>query len=336
MRFKNVQLPRRAQHNTADPQFPLITIGITCFNAADTIARAVDSALKQDWPNKEIIVMDDASTDGSEAVYREMAKQHPQLRIVRGEVNQGVAAARNRLLAEAQGEFVAFFDDDDESRHDRLTTQWQRITDYESLHGAELVLCYSNRNVVTADETKRHYSVMAIGREAPEPSGPIVAKYVLGCLADSRHVWGKLGSCTLMARRHTLIAVGGFDASFRRCEEWDLAVRAALRGAHFIAVNEPLITQFNTSSDDKAGKIPLENGLKLRRKHRDYLTNENRYLASVVMTYAWFHANNRHHWRSRLFQGLAYGLMPSIFASKVASRIGRVTARHPGRRLQSS
>ena len=47
---------------------PLITIGITCFNAEKTLERALLGALNQDWPNFEIIVVDDASTDSSKII----------------------------------------------------------------------------------------------------------------------------------------------------------------------------------------------------------------------------------------------------------------------------
>ena len=310
----------RLRDEHMQPERPFITVGVACFNAENTIARAIDSAMKQDWPNKEIIVVDDGSTDGSEAVLQEMARQYPGLRVIPCGVNQGVAAARNRILAEARGEFIAFFDDDDESCEDRLTKQWRRLTDYEQLHGAELVLCYSNRHVVRAGQTRD--VGMAIGREPPEPSGRIVANFLFGHLADSHHVWGKLGSGTLMARRRTFLAVGEFDASFRRCEEWDLAVRAALRGAHFIGVNEPLIIQYRTTSADKSGKTPLQYALRLRRKHKDYLVKEKVYLASLAMAHARFHAYRRHHWRNHLFLALAYCLLPpSVLAAKLASRL---------------
>lgn len=301
---------------------PLITIGITYYNARETISRAVESAIKQDWPNKEIIVIDDASTDGSEAVLHAMARENPGLRIIRHETNRGVAAARNRILAEARGELVAFFDDDDESLRERLTKQWRRITEYEQLHGAELVFCYANREVVCIGETKPSHVAAAIGREAPEPSGAIVANYVFGHLADSHHVWGMLGSCTLMARRRTFLAVGDFDSDFRRCAELDLAVRAALRGGHFIAVNEPLVVQYKTASADKAGNAPLKYALKLRRKHKEYLTKEQTYLASVAMARAWFHGNAGRCWKYRFFLALACGLLPPpLLVAKLSSRI---------------
>ena len=286
-------------------EFPLMTVGISGFNAENTIARAIESAMKQDWCNKEIVIVDDASTDGSAAMLQEMAQQHPGLRVIRQTANEGYASALNMIIKASHGDFLAIFDDDDESRQDRLTKQWRRITDYERLHGAELVLCYSNRDVVPVGQTTPDEVAMAIGREPPEPKGPIVANYLFGHLADSHHVWGMLGSCTLMARRRTFLACGGFDASFRRFAEWDLAVRAALRGAHFIAVNEPLIIQYKTATADKSGKIPFKNALNLTRKHKDYLIKEKAYLASRAMVNARFHAHAGHYLRTHLFFALA-------------------------------
>jgi glycosyltransferase involved in cell wall biosynthesis len=304
------------------PEFPLITVGITCFNAADTITRAIHSAIKQDWPNKEIVVVNDASTDRSDVALQAMVRQHPGLRIIQHTTNEGYSGALNTIVKASRGEFIAIFDDDDESRQIRLTKQWRRLTDYERLHGAELVLCYANREVVRPGQSKPCHVAMAIGREPPEPSGPIVADYLFGHLADSHHVWGMLGSCTLMARRRTFLAVGDFDVSFRRCAELDFALRASLRGTHFIAVNEPLIIQYKTPSADKSGKTPLKYALKLRHKHKEYLINEGAYLASLAMARAWFHGNAGHSWRYWFFLAVAYGLLPSpLLAAKLRSRL---------------
>jgi GT2 family glycosyltransferase len=150
---------------------------------------------------------------------------------------------------------------------------------------------------------------------------------MFGYLADPRYVWGMLGSCTLMARRSTLEAVGSFDQSFRRSAEIDFAVRASLQGAHFIAVNEPLVTQYKTAGNEKSGNIPLEYALKLRYKYRDYLAGERAYWASLAMAHAWFHGNAGRSWKRRMYMALAYALLPpDVLALKVRSRIlGRAT-----------
>jgi glycosyltransferase involved in cell wall biosynthesis len=303
-------------------KLPLVTIGITCFNAAGTIGRAIASALRQDWPNKEILIVDDASTDGSEKQLQETARFHPEIRIIRHETNEGYAGALNNIIGHSKGEFLAIFDDDDESRPERVMKQWKRITAYERIQDADLVLCYANRNVVRYGQTKVSHMAAAIGREAPEPYGRPVARYMFGYFAEPRYVWGMLGSCTLMARRSTFGAIGAFDQSFRRSAELDFAIRASLRGAHFIAVNEPLITQYKTPGSEKSGTVPLEYALKLRHKYRDFLADENAYSTSVAMAYAWFHGNAGRVWRSRIFMGLAYALLPSdILAAKFRSRI---------------
>jgi len=88
---------------------PLITIGLTCFNAADTIGRAIAAALKQDWPNLEIVIVDDCSKDNSTDVIDAYARQDQRVRLIRHEQNTGFAGALNTLIANAQGEFIAIF-----------------------------------------------------------------------------------------------------------------------------------------------------------------------------------------------------------------------------------
>ena len=232
---------------------PLITLAITCYNAEDTIERAVESALAQTWTTREIVIVDDGSTDRSATLLEEFERKNEEICIIRHGSNRGVAEARNTLLAHASGTFIAFFDDDDESVPDRLEKQYRRLSDYESAHAAATVLCYANRDVVRqASEMPTSHRV-GIGRVSPAPSGPMVADYVLGLVKDDgRHSWGMLGSGTLMARADALRALGGFDARFRRCAERDLAIRAALEGAHFISVDAPLIIQYLSLTADRA------------------------------------------------------------------------------------
>ena len=104
---------------------PLFTIAVTCFNAEGTIERAVRSALAQTWSPREIVVVDDASTDGSAVLLREFERTHDEIRVIRHDSNRGVAEARNTLLAHARGAVIAFFDDDDESVPGRLEQQYR-------------------------------------------------------------------------------------------------------------------------------------------------------------------------------------------------------------------
>lgn len=277
---------------------PLITIAITCHNAEGSIRRALDNARAQTWTAREIVIVDDGSTDRSATVLDELERTQDEIRLIRHGANRGVAGARNTLLAHASGTVIAFFDDDDESAPDRLEQQYRRLSDYESTHPGVTVLCYSNRAVVRAGERRPTSQPVGIGRLPPAPSGPMVADYVLGLFKDDdRHSWGRLGSGTLMARTEALRALGGFDNRFRRCAELDLAVRAALTGAHFISVDAPLVTQYLTPAADKAGNAELQYRLLLVKKHRGYLKEKRCYAGAWCYMHARFYSWRRHRWR---------------------------------------
>jgi glycosyltransferase involved in cell wall biosynthesis len=277
---------------------PLITIGITCYNAEETIVRAVESALTQTWTEREILVVDDGSTDRSVTLLRELERAYCEVRVIHHEANRGVAEAWNTLLAQASGAFIAFFDDDDASVPARLEQQYRRIVEYESTHPGATVFCYSNRNVVRAGDSRPTSQRLAIGRLPPAPSGSIVADYVLGLLKDDRrHCWGMFGSCTLMVRTQALLDFDGFDVRFRRCAELDLAVRAALEGVHFVSVDAPLVTQYLTPSADKAGDADLRYRLLLVDKHRGYLKEKRCYVGAWCYMHARFHGSRHRRWR---------------------------------------
>jgi glycosyltransferase involved in cell wall biosynthesis len=269
----------------------LITIGITCFNAQDTIEKAIKGALQQDWPNFEIIVVDDFSTDSSAEKLQDVAKEDARIKVVTHEANQGFPSALNTIIEHAKGEFIALFDDDDISRTDRLTLQSERILSYEMEKNTDMVLCYSNRDIqMPADDVPKHSSY-AIGRHAPEPFGPMVADYILLYSGTPEYTWGIFGSCTLMARKSVYEKIGKFDPFFRRTAEWDFAIRAAFMDTHFISVDQPLILQVKTISSDKSEKISQHYKVELRKKHKNYLKKKHSYLASMALAYA----GNRHH-----------------------------------------
>jgi glycosyltransferase involved in cell wall biosynthesis len=266
---------------TGGRDLPLITIGLTCFNAEETIRRAVESAIAQTWPHREVLVVDDGSSDGSRAVLAELEQAHDAVRVVLHDANRGFPAAVNTIVANAKGVFIAFFDDDDASVTSRLAEQYERIAGYETDHPGAPVLCYSNRTLVSETSGAAPRERRGIGRKAPEPHGPMVADFVLGLLKDDEHhQWGMFGSCTLMARSELIRDLDGFDVAFRRGAELDFAVRAAMHGVHFLSVDKPLITQFATQSADKAGNADLTARLHLLEKHRPYLKSKGAYLGA--------------------------------------------------------
>lgn len=100
-------------------QKPLISVVITTYNRLDYLKEAVASVEAQTFKNWELLVIDDASSDKTWDWLR--ALQNEQIRVFRQEKNSERAAARNRGLSEAKGEFIMFLDDDDRLRPDALT-----------------------------------------------------------------------------------------------------------------------------------------------------------------------------------------------------------------------
>lgn len=246
---------------------PRITIGITAYNAEETIALAVNSALGQTWSDTEIVVVDDCSTDGTADVLSELAKSVDRLRIVRHTENRGVGAARNTILEHATGAFIAFFDDDDESDPRRVETQYARIVDYERATGAGLVLCYTARRQILPDGTDRFEATLGMDA-TPAPSGKAVADLIL-LGRPTRWGRGSCATCSQMARRSVFDAVGGFDDRLRRGEDTDLNLRIALAGGHFAGISAPLVTQRIALTADKRHDLELENVLAFINRHAD-------------------------------------------------------------------
>jgi GT2 family glycosyltransferase len=261
---------------------PLITIGITCYNAEDTIFRAIRSALAQDWPHCEIVAVDDGSSDGTAAIVESFRPQG--VRVVRLQDNQGVAAARARIVGEAKGDFIAFFDDDDESLPTRLSRQYARIAAYEARHPeAKLIVCHTARRQLYPDGARRIERTMGTDESKTAPHGPDVARRILYGRALPGG-FGACAACSQMARRSLYETAGGFDHRFRRGEDTDLNIRIALQGGHFVGIDEPLVVQTMTLTGDKHLARERALVLALVDKYRDFLIAEGQY----DFTRAWF------------------------------------------------
>jgi len=256
--------------------FPLITVGMTCFNAERTIERALDSALAQDWPNLEIVLVDDGSKDGSASRVEKKLGGRTDCRLVVHDRNRGFAAALNTMIAHAQGEFIAIFDDDDESRDDRVSCQYQTIVDYEKRANTKLVACYASGLRVYPNGYTRPFA--AIGSRPIVPSGTSVADYHLfGTRASGVFFGAGTPSCSLMARKSTFAAAGPYDVTLRRTEDSDFAIRLARRGGHFVGCREELVTQHATGGHDKRPIVDYESHRALIEKNRDYLVERGRF-----------------------------------------------------------
>src|SRR2546428_9852731 len=103
---------------------PLVSILIPAVNAQEWIADALRSAIAQTWPRREIIVVDDGSTDQTLAVARQFESQC--VRVIT-QTNQGAAAARNKAFSLSQGDYIQWLDADDLLAPDKITKQMEAL-----------------------------------------------------------------------------------------------------------------------------------------------------------------------------------------------------------------
>lgn len=274
---------------TGTMRAPLVTIGLTTYNAADTVERALRSAVGQDWRPIEVVVVDDGSTDETVSILERWAARHPEIRIFRNPQNSGIAVSRNRILEEARGEFVAFFDDDDESMPDRVERQVARLESYEfDFADGAPVICHTARVVIYPDGTRRVEPTTGETEGRRAPAGvPVAHRVLLG--TPLKDAYGACPTCSQMGRLSVYRNLGGFDPLLRRGEDTEFNIRLARAGGHFVGIGDPLVIQKMTKTSDKSLADEYKYLMYILEKHTDLLSE----LGQFEFCRKWFTAKQR-------------------------------------------
>ena len=204
-----------------------LSVVIPCFNAAPYIATAIRSVLDQQWPDLEIIVVDDGSTDGCADL---VAATFPQVRLIR-QANAGAAEARNHGIREARGRWIAFIDADDFWLPGKLQAQAQLAA---SDPAARLVYAAWQvwQGQAASPSAAELAALLAEAGDASRwagPSGWIYPELLLDCA---------LWTSTVVAHRSLFQEIGTFDTSLRVGEDYDLWLRAS-RVTPILRVDRP-------------------------------------------------------------------------------------------------
>lgn len=117
----------------------MISVVMATYNRENTIIRAVKSVLEQSYRDIELIVVDDASTDGTLGVLEEISD--PRMRVIKCDINSGASAARNVGIRAAEGDYITFHDSDDVL----LPTKLEEQLRYLQENDLDFVFCQVNR-----------------------------------------------------------------------------------------------------------------------------------------------------------------------------------------------
>lgn len=193
-----------------------ISVVIPLYNKAKEVERALLSVVNQSLAPGEIIVVDDGSTDGSRAVVERVMAEHPEagIRLII-QPNGGVSNARNRGIGEAQGEFIALLDADDEWLSGYIGEVCRLMEYYPDGD------VYSTAFDICCDEGRVPASV------------PVEEGYIDPAEEALAHRYPVIPS-TATLRRSAVVACGGFPEGMRIGEDQWLWVRLRQRGSRFV------------------------------------------------------------------------------------------------------
>jgi len=236
------------QVTTERQQFCII---VTHYEQGDYLPEALASVSGQDYPNYEVIVIDDgSSSESARAVWRDQCALYPRFLFVKQE-NRGVCAARNHGLDLAQGELFLAVDADNVTHPKMVSRFVEALRRNPDLAG---VSCYYNafKNRLPGGQPCFEYAYRPTG-------GPFSVGALINCYGDTNS----------MFRTEAIRAVGGFtDERGSTCEDWELFVKLACAGRQIDVLPEALFDYRHRPGSLIRTMSPFRNRQRVLRHYR--------------------------------------------------------------------
>ncbi|WP_165350372.1 glycosyltransferase family 2 protein [Xylanimonas protaetiae] len=212
----------------SDTDEPLVSVVVATDRGGPFLAEALHSAVGQTYGRIEIVVVDDGASD-PETIAAIVARE-PRVRLVR-QRNTGVSVARNAGVALTSGDLLVFLDDDDRWHPDRIRRQVDAL-----LSNPDAVLSYCGMRSIDA-----HGSELVAADQFQVADAHEVLQRRTGIILPN-----------IMIRRSAFVRVGGFHPAFRRAQDLDLVLKAALEG-DFVFVPDTLV-DYRTHSGNNTSR----------------------------------------------------------------------------------
>jgi glycosyltransferase involved in cell wall biosynthesis len=190
---------------------PLVSVLIPTYNVAPYIREAMSSILKQTYSPIEVIVVDDASTDGTFEILQEIERDHQNITLLRNDVNKKIVYTLNRALDNASGSLIARMDGDDVAAPERIERQVRFLKENDDV---DLV----GTNLVTIDVDGNPIS------RSVYPSDPDLIEKTFLLSTPVSHIW--------VCRRKVYDELGGYR-EIPYAEDYDFLLRMKTKGYTF-------------------------------------------------------------------------------------------------------
>ena len=233
---------------------PSVTVVLPVFNRVQVVARAIESVLGQTFSDFELLVVDDASTDGT--VSRVARFGDPRLRILPLPTNGGACAARNAGIEAARGEIVCFLDSDDVYLPTKLEHVVARFAAAPELD--LLVDSFVSRKTLGGKQ-----------RVKSRPNPPGLTGRAFRAAVFERRI--SKATTALSVRRRALFEAGLFDPALRRRQDLDLVLRLCEK--HVCESTDVILWEKHESGDaiSRDERLFLQATIDICDRHPDYL-----------------------------------------------------------------
>lgn len=243
------------------PRFSIIT---PCYNAIKTLPDTVDSVLEQTFRDWEFVLVDDGSTDGTgEWITKQ---DDSRIRCIQGN-HRGRAAARNRAITEAKGEWVTFLDADDMWLKEKLELVSNAINEHP-----EITFIYTWAAVIDM---------------AGKRVGSMHPKLYHGHIFEELLRGNFICNSTVAVRRDILQKTGGFDEHLEYPEDWDLWIRLSAYGTAFGLGEELTLYRQGSGYFEKNPETVCQSMLKVMEKAQDRFKHINPYAFKCGRSYVY-------------------------------------------------
>lgn len=196
---------------------PLVTVGVVTYNSEEFIKETLDSIYNQDYPNVELIISDDCSTDDTVKVCKSWISKHESrfngIKLVTADKNTGVSGNSNRALKEAHGEWYKCFDGDDILLPHAISSYVEYVNEHPE--ASQVVAKVENFNGKDVSTSKVDNLTKYVCRESA------TAKYQLSVITKTLF----FRCSSHFAKTNAIRSVGAFDERFPMLEDYPLMVR---------------------------------------------------------------------------------------------------------------
>ncbi|MDO6444315.1 glycosyltransferase [Colwellia sp. 1_MG-2023] len=230
---------------------PLVSVYIPTKNRQELLANAIDSVLQQTYPNIEILVVDDGSTDTTFEFLTHLANKHNNIVIFKNEVSKGACAARNIAIKHANGEFVTGLDDDDVFLPNRI---------------ASLVSAYDDKYAFVCSSMYWDYG---------KKKRIIDAK--AGRITLAQQLSYNEATSQVLVKKERVLSIGGFDEQFVACQDYDLWTRLLIKYGEAFRIATPSYIVNDTGSSERmiGHTSSVEGYLQYFDKHQHLMSKTN-------------------------------------------------------------